>query len=48
MKGSSKISDFDKIFVCLFVASYPYTLHPFVCLVKDLVLVSGEGLYKMI
>ena len=43
MKGLSKISDFDKIFVCLFVSSYSYTLHPFVCLLKDLVSVMGGG-----
>ena len=29
MRGWSKISDFDKIFISLFVLSYPYTLSPF-------------------
>ena len=33
--------DFDKIFVCLFVANYPYKLRPFWCLLKDLVLVES-------
>ena len=31
------------LFFCLFVASYPYALHPFVCLLKDLVLIMGGG-----
>ena len=34
MRGWSKMSDFEKIFVYLLVASYPYTLHPFVYLLK--------------
>ena len=40
MRGWSKNSDFDKIFICLFIVSYPYTLSPFGGLLKDLVLWS--------
>ena len=52
MKRWSKFSDFEKIFVYLFAASYPYMLHPFEFLLKDLILleswVMGWGRYKMI
>ena len=41
IKGWSKISDFEKIFVYLFVTSYPYTLRPFGYLLKDLVLLEA-------
>ena len=51
MRGWSKISDFDKIFICLFIVSNPYTLSQFGGLLKDLVFQSqgsqGEGLYKI-
>ena len=52
MREWLEISDSNKIFICSFVSSYPYTLRPFGCLLKDLVLVKTGGieggLYKMI
>ena len=52
MREWLKVSDSDEISICSFLASYPYTLRPFGCLLKDMVLVetgaTGEGLYKMI
>ena len=41
MRGSSIISDFEKILVYLFFASYSYTLCPFGYLPKDLVLLEA-------
>ena len=41
MRGWSNISDFEKVFVYLFFASYPFTLRPFGYLLKDFVLLEA-------
>ena len=43
MRGWSKISDFDNIFICLFVVSYPYIVHSVVYLRTWYIRVSGHG-----
>ena len=47
MREWLEISDSDKIFICSFVSSYPYTLRPFGCLLKDLVLVKTGALKRV-